>query len=88
MRVEIRSLQGRLELYLDYLRDKIPNMDKHLTNMKYGDGTEQVLKDLEIEGLEDLANIFKDMDEPMGYAGHITFDATNGIVYILDNWIE
>ena len=84
MKVEIRSLQGRLELYLDYLRDKIPNMDKYLANMKYG----QVLKDLEIESLEDLANIFKDMDEPMGYAGHITFDATNGIVYILDNWIE
>jgi len=51
MKVEIRSLQGRLELYLDYLRDKIPNMDKYLANMKYG----QVLKDLEIESLQEFS---------------------------------
>ncbi|PFK99845.1 hypothetical protein COJ01_17410 [Priestia megaterium] len=88
MKIEIRSLAGELEPYMEYLRGKIANMDSHLAEMSYENKKWFILKDVEIDSLQDLADIFKDMDEPMGYAGHITFDAKNGVVYILDSWIE
>lgn len=88
MKVNIQSLEGKLEQYLDYLRDKVENMDSYLVERSYEDRKWLVLEGVEIESLQDLADIFKDMDEPMGYAGHITFDAKEGIVYILDTWIE
>lgn len=88
MKIEIQSLDGKLERYLDDLRGKIKDMDSHLVKRSYGDREWLVLEGVEIESLQDFADIFKDMEEQMGYAGQITFDAKEGIVYILDTWIE
>ena len=88
MKVEIGSLALNLEPYMDYLRERIPNMDSYLVERSYKDQKWFVLEGVEIDSLQDLADIFKGMEEPMGYAGHVTFDAKNGVVRILDSWIE
>lgn len=89
-----------LESYKELLAKKV-DFDKHYTlynsyewvNYYNKEDKKMIysyeLRDVEVNSIEDLFDIFSEFEEGMGEGyGHITVDVKNNIVYILDHWIE
>ena len=100
MLISIRSLAGSVEKYKDLFSKKL-DYDKHYNIVREGiipnpynpEGPGQKfivdeLKEVEVETLTDLFDIFEGFREGMGYGGHFTVDIEENIVYVLDSWIE
>lgn len=98
MKLKIRSLAGSIEKYEDLLNNKL-DWDKHyhvhysgIRDNGYGVSTKvewDELKDVEVDSLEHLFDIFEEFKEGMGEGfGHITVDVKEGIIYVLDSWVE
>jgi len=95
MKLSIRSLGGLVKDYEPFIGGKVDYFKHynitHDEIRKDGYGKDyhfisDELKDVEVETLEELFEIFKPLSE--FYAGQITVDVHNNIVWILDSWIE
>lgn len=90
MKISIRSLGGKfLHEYRDALISKGIDYDKHV-NIPFPDRSPefQELKDVEINSIEELFEIFKDF-EGFSYPDcQIAIDVKNKIVNIFDTWVE
>uniref|UniRef100_A0AB39C7G7 Uncharacterized protein n=1 Tax=Bacillus phage KoopaTroopa TaxID=3234046 RepID=A0AB39C7G7_9CAUD len=99
MKISIASLGGSIKDYEELLKDKV-DFEKHYVVIRdemiynaWGEGKHKhcfadELKDVEVESLEELFAIFEGFRDWSGFAGQLTVDVTNNIVYVLDTWIE